>query len=667
MIHVGQLSAFVKKVFNDRAHQTSLDKIISQIHIDPETSGMDLAVISPKDLRIVKIKNNFIEAMKVKHPDIDVLYIYSKKSEVAGLEDCGMILKEIKRPNLSSIEEAVKEVLENREIIKKDVVVVSQDGITPEPIEEPEPEPTITKKAKAIVGKDRGEIQKAEEDKPEELNLPEEKLEEVVVTDVPEPKPPTIEERVKACGEFADWNLFKQLMKKDAVVRELISENNKFYGTVNMMTNLDKKIATVFKDTSKTAEERFDAIRDYALQRTGYREEQNNMITEKVMSIMSAIVASAEQTIERRVDELTKAVHSFSEQNAVYYKKDREVLSALIEERLDIQITLNETIKEIIDLYKSMDSTVAQVIEEFDKDLPSENHYINEMYKFAQPMFTPDNIATLSSKLMRDLQQNRVSFSLLENQLKELITLVFKCCDIDGVIIDQQNKLIELLKANNVEDVVVVDTLLKNCLRLYIGPNESGTRSTTITWAGILSRRHNTLLIDLTGNSKFREYGIEPVALHDFLAERIQKDFLCVEGDIRGDMEYLQEVIGIVKTRLDYYPYVNIILNTDQAELIRELSENALSATFITDCTNRSNTLVRDAIQELKLDNIARKIVMIAPLKDPLPMLNDITGDPLTTKVISIPHLNVMKSCSYKAMQPFKDKSIVEIFEEAFR
>jgi hypothetical protein len=671
MIYVsGSLSIFIKKAFGDKAFQTSIDKIVSVLHLDPATSDLDLAVVASKDLRVVKIRNEFIEAMKTKHPDVDVLCIYEKGDTLQGLDKCGCILREVRKANLDSVEDAVKTVLESRDISKRDEIIISKDSITP--VQE-EKFATIAERVSATLRNDKKEIiekQEIAEEEEVDLQLPEEEevKHEVVVEEIPEHKVQlTLEERVKACGEFADWGLFKQLMKKDAIVRELLTENNKFYGTVNMMTALEKKILNVFKDVDKTPEDRFDEIVEFGLQRTAYRETQNNIITEKVVNVMTIMAASAQETVKRRIDEFSKSLFSFKEQSTVFYKKDKEKLQTLIEDRINIQISIDELIKEIITLYTSMDATVAQVIDDFDKDLPSENDFINEVYKTAKPMFSPANMATLSSRLRRDLQQNRINLSVLENQLNELVALVFSLCEADDVIIEQQSKLIQLLEANNVEDVVIVDTILKNCLRLFIGPNDTGTRSTAITWSGILARRHNTLLIDLTGQPKFSEYGLESVSLNDFMSERVETSFLCVDGNIGDDMEYLSEVIRVLKTRLEYYPYVNIILNTDQIAMISELSESALSATFITDCTNRANMLVRNAMMELKLKNTAKKVVMIDAPQDALPLLTDITGDPLTVKLIPIPHLTVMKNYSHKAIPPYRDPYIVEIFESAFR
>lgn len=649
MIYTISLSPLVKLAFPEETLQTRIDKTIEQLKVDPEISGMDTVIITAKDLSVPLKRNKFAAAMKNKHKDIDVICIYKKASEIKKLKDIeGLICKEVSKVTKDSIRDIVQDIANSKEIIVKESKVISKDAIA-EPVQIEEVESTVLEN--------------------EPLNIPEEieEVEEVVIEEPEQPKHESIEERVRKCGEYADWEAFRKVSQKENVLRELIAENNKYAGVLNMLDVLDRKIATVFKDNNKSAEDKFEQIKQFALERTAFKDTQNNIIAEKVASVMVAITASAEATVDRRVKEISKSLQSFLEQSTVYYKKDADEVRELMDKRFEIQIELQETIKSVIETYQAMDATVAQVIEDFDKDLPSENAYINQVYKSSASLFVPENASKIASKLLGDLQRNKVSFARLENSLNETIALLFKLLDADNTVIEQQQKMIKLLEANRVEDAVIIDNMLKNCLRLYIGPNENGTRATAITWAGISSRRHNTLLIDLTGQSKFREYGIEPVKLNDFMNERIEQQFLCVEGNIGEDIEYLREVIVTLKRRLNYYPYIDIILNSDQSTIISELSSAALSATFISDCSNRSNKLVKKAMGDLKLNNIARKLVLIDSPVDALDMVVDITGDPLTTKLINIPHLTKMKYYSNKHLAPYSDRTIREIFEEAFR
>ncbi|GKX28656.1 hypothetical protein SH1V18_11360 [Vallitalea longa] len=689
MIYVSSLSAFGKKTFGDKSLQTNMDKIIEQLHLSPKITGMDSVVLGPKDLSISHTRTSLSNALLQKHEDILIIYLYTNEKQAKLLESNKILAKKMdNRINLANFQAVVPELLEDKDTIKKEDIVPRQKK---KKIDKPvkKSESMIQKKKKktksANTKKENNIIEEesnpTEEPTKEELQsqilknqsneekvqVPIETVTENPIEDIKFTKVKTCEERIKECLSFSDWNLLNKQLDKDYIVKDLMTESNQFAEAMSMLKSLDNDIVDIFKDEFKSSEQKFEEIRELGMKRSGVKSNWNNMITEKVMSILTAMSVSAESIINSRLREITSALDKFSTVTTVHYKQDKEQLDKLLKERLDLQFQLHELSKSLITVYQSMDTTINEVIGTFDEGLPSENAYINDVYKTSKNIFTPVNASALATKLMSDLQKNRISLSALDKNVQEIIAKVFRLCELDESIILHQNKLIKLLEANNVEDVVIVDTILKNSLRLFVGPYDVGKRATTITWAGILSRRHNTLLIDLTGNSKFRAYGIEPVTLENFLNNRIQEQFLCVEGDILSIDSKTEDVIAELKKRLNYYPFINIILDSSQTTLIKTLSEHALSITYITDCTARGNSQLENAIENVTIENIARKIVLIDPPTEEMSLLHDLHIDPLTTKLITLPHLSKMKACSLKCIAPFTDKDIVTIFEEAFR
>ncbi|GMQ55932.1 hypothetical protein AN1V17_03240 [Vallitalea sediminicola] len=668
MIYVASLSAFGKKTFGDKTLQTKIDKIIEQIHLSPKITGMDTIVLGPKDLSATQTRNALTSALQKKHEDILVIYLYNTDKQGKYLESENLIAKKLdKKINLNNFKETVTELVENKSLIKKEDITKVKKKKEQEPEEKPKKKKFIKKEIKKEEKIKPETIKEVPTPSDESIEKPEEEIVEEPMKVVKFSTVKTCEERIKECTSFSDWNLFKKLLDKDTIVKDLMTQNNQFAETVSMLRNVEQEIVTIFKDENKTSEQKFEEIRELGIKRSGYKSSWNNMITEKVMSILATMTVSAESIIHSRLRDITSSLDKFASKTMLYYKEDKDKLDKLIQERLDLQFQLHELSKSLITVYQSMDETVKDIISSFDNELPSENTYINEIYKTSKQIFTPINAPQLATKLMSDLQKNRISLSALEKNIQEVISKVFQLCELDETIILHQNKLIKLLEANNVEDVVIVDTILKNALRLYIGPLEVGTRATAITWAGILSRRHNTLIIDLTGTNKFRSYGIEPITLENFLDNRIQEQFLCVEGDLLSTSVKIEDIIIELKTRLNYYPYINIILEASQTSLIKTLAEHALSVTYITDCTTRGNTLIKNAIDNITIENIARKIVLIDPPTDEMSILNELHMDPLITKLITLPHLSKVKACSVKSLPPFNDRDITTIFEEAFR
>jgi len=175
------------------------------------------------------------------------------------------------------------------------------------------------------------------------------------------------------------------------------------------------------------------------------------------------------------------------------------------------------------------------------------------------------------------------------------------------------------------------------------------------------------LLLDLTGQSKLSQYGVEPVQLEEFLEQRLERAFLCVVGSLDRPADQVHEIVVELKKRLNYYAHIHILLDASQTELIGQLAPSALSIHFITDCTPRGTELLRPAVEAFQEQNIAQKVILIDPPVDPIRLVNDLAIDPLLAKVIILPRLKYIRACSLNRMKPYESKEVEEVFEEAFR
>lgn len=145
---------------------------------------------------------------------------------------------------------------------------------------------------------------------------------------------------------------------------------------------------------------------------------------------------------------------------------------------------------------RGIDLEVSDVILDMDKRLPSDNEYINEMVGSAAEVLTPTNSMELARTMMRALQEKREAFVLMEEQVRKVIDSIRELFDRDEAIIQYQQHITQMLKAHRVEDAVIIDSVIKNILNVYIGQRGSGLTATALTWSGCLARRRNTLLIN---------------------------------------------------------------------------------------------------------------------------------------------------------------------------
>ena len=689
MIYAASLNIPVKKALKKQVQQSTINKICSQLSLDPDTTNMDVVFFGPKDVQGPR-REQVQTALDKKHPDICVIYIYEKEAE-ADFLDCEY-KKQCRKIKDTVIVDAFEEFVGphkvrqgKQKITSADFEVPSTDAIGDverdklqlhnvafnpyKPIVVPEEEPTELEEPTpdAI-----SELEEPEVVKPEELPLD-------TATTIPEPlskpveelpPPPapvqTVEESLANINSFEDWAIFKEHLNKDSVTKKLIQENTEYVGLVNMLDVLDKEIATVWRDPALSSDQKFEKIKAIGLQRSVVRASSNSINVEKAISIISTIVMSAKRTVDDKLESIDLALYKISTDKRAIM--DTTYIDRAIAERAQVQKELLNISRGIVDLYKSIDNFIDEEIMDLDRHLPSANEFVNSMVKpLGTQIFTPQNTAALTNKLMQALQSNRLVASQLEEAVNSVIQTLFDLCEKDEEIIRYQKNQLNLLEAQRVEDVVIVNSVLKNCLRLFVGADDTGRSATAITWAGVLSRRNNSLLIDLTGRAKFREYGITPVPLDEFLADRIERPFLCVESDHVLDAEELQVVIDQVKSRLNYYPFVNIIVAPEDTSGLDQLSVEAKCVHYITNCSTSSVRIMRDVIKKHTATNIARKLVTIDAPVSPLMIADSVGIDPTVCRLVTLPNIPAIRAGSLKHDRPYEYEDVCRIFEEAFR
>lgn len=696
MIYVASLNVPVKKALgkgpNKQVMQSTTNKIYSQMNLDPETSNMDVVILGPKDFigpKAVQGQN----AINGKHPDVCVIFLYEKSSEEDLVENCYKY--QCKKINDKSITEAFEKYVGEHKVRQGKQQMSSADFVSPD-IEEPGDDEEIPNdfSKNRTIGKRLGSPAPVEppivEPTPKEEEfvpdlsvfeegsgtLPTEPLTTSTTEDPfaetttefpPHAEPSrTIEEQLASLRNFEDWEVMKAALSKDSIVKQLIQENAEFEGLVNMLDVMDKRIQTVWRDSALSASQKFEKIKAIGLEKSVVRATANSITVEKAISIISTITLSAKRTVDAKVESIDASLYKINADRAAIM--DTKYIDKAIEERMKVQTDLLFLGRTLVDIYKSIDNLVVDEIKDLDSKLPSSNQFINQMVApIGKQIFTPQNTAALATKLSKALQENRLVFSQLEESVQTLIEKLFELCDKDEEIIRYQQNVINLLKSNRVEDVIIVDSLLKKVLRVYTGADNTGRSSTAITWCGILSRRNNTLLIDITGKDKFAEYGINPMRLDDFMQNRTERQFLCVKSEGRLGPDEIQKLIETLKSRLNYYPYVNIIMDPDDVDGINQVCEDAICLHYITDCSTSSIRKLQELVKQVKVQNVAKKLITIDTPVSPLNIADSIGVDTTQTRIITLPAVPAIKACALKHDRPYEYNDIVGIYEEAFR
>lgn len=513
-----------------------------------------------------------------------------------------------------------------------------------------------------------GDIEDEEDDIP--VNLGEPKEPEAPVAE--EPVKPNLEERVesdfernlKEVSNFHDWGLFKEAMSKDAAIRQLLEENTTYQGVVQMLSVLDTEIKTTYYDKGLTSQQKFEKVLEIGNKRSTLMATHNDILARKVLDVIDAVTIGARRTVNDLLDEHRKSMEQITVSKEGLF--DETELHRLVDMRSKAMCELLALVKSTIQLYQAMDLEVSDVILDMDKRLPSDNEYINEMVGSAAEVLTPTNSMELARTMMRALQEKREAFVLMEEQVRKVIDSIRELFDRDEAIIQYQQHITQTLKAHRVEDAVIIDSVIKNILNVYIGQRGSGLTATALTWSGCLARRRNTLLIDLSNESKLRDYGEDVVDLDEFMRQRIDRP-LCVVAGTVPDVEALSELITELKTRLDYYAHINVILDSTQLEYAKVLAKESLTVNYITNCTKDNMEEMGNVYASVDVNNVAQKVLMVNPTIDVLKVAEYMNIDVTSTKCVSIPDVPKIKSCGVLQDKPYEYVGVRTVFEEAFK
>lgn len=513
-----------------------------------------------------------------------------------------------------------------------------------------------------------GDIEDEEDDIP--VNLGEPKEPEAPV--VEEPVKPNLEERVesdfernlKEVSNFHDWGLFKEAMSKDAAIRQLLEENTTYQGVVQMLSVLDTEIKTTYYDKGLTSQQKFEKVLEIGNKRSILMATHNDILARKVLDVIDAVTIGARRTVNDLLDEHRKSMEQITVSKEGLF--DETELHRLVDMRSKAMCELLALVKSTIQLYQAMDLEVSDVILDMDKRLPSDNEYINEMVGSAAEVLTPTNSMELARTMMRALQEKREAFVLMEEQVRKVIDSIRELFDRDEAIIQYQQHITQMLKAHRVEDAVIIDSVIKNILNVYIGQRGSGLTATALTWSGCLARRRNTLLIDLSNESKLGDYGEDVLDLDEFMRQRIDRP-LCVVAGTVPDVEALSELITELKTRLDYYAHINVILDSTQLEYAKVLAKESLTVNYITNCTKDNMEEMGNVYASVDVNNVAQKVLMVNPTIDVLKVAEYMSIDVTSTKCVSIPDVPKIKSCGVLQDKPYEYVGVRTVFEEAFK
>lgn len=657
MVYVASLSLLAKKSLGSKCHQSSINGILDTLSIDPAVSNMDVVLLGPADLSGPAGKK-IPEAVAKRHSGVCVIYLCTNDREAKLFPDAPHI-KQVKRIKDTVISEAVTEfygedVKANNPKYSSAADKVGALGTNPEP---PRPiAPPV-------------EETPAEAPAPVELELPEAQVEQPTVAENEPPKPSPAEDVIASVKSVKDWDILKRQINRDSIIRQLILENNEFAGVANMLNVWDLRIRDVWADPHKSNEEKMRAVQEFGANRQVLQATYNSVLVDKFVSLLERVVSVCSATVEERCNEITHAVISVQQNKDAFLEKavsgEDSLDDTLYERMVELQSIEGELCKMFAFLHhEGMEEIVGRLGEK----LPSTNEYINNVLSVSAKLYQPGNTVNLAQAIVDSLAKGQVQLSLIEDKVKGLMSTMFQVIVAQNKVIQYQRDVISCLRANNVESLVVRDSLLKECFNVIVGSEHTGLTATSAIYAGMLSRRDNTLVVDLTGHSHYDRYGYDTVSLDEFMMERIQRPLLFVTGSVDNDPEKVFHLMEELKSRLTYFRHLIIVLDAAQLNVLDQVGREALSISYVTNCTVESLAAVTAAYEAgRKIPNVCHKLICIDSPVDVGMLIATLKMDISMTKLIPIPYLREIKQAAIVRQQPHTYNDVLRVFEEAFR
>ena len=633
MVYVASLSLMAKKALGPKCHQSSINGIIDTMSIDPAVSNMDVVLLGPSDLTGPAGKK-IPEAVAKRHKGVCVIYLCTNDREAKLFQDAPHV-KQVKKIKDIVIAEAVTEFY-GEDIKAVDPKYHSSADRVGDLGDNPEP--------------------------PKPVSLAESKPAE-------QPKAPSAEDVIDSVKTVKDWDILKKQINRDSIIRQLILENNEFAGVANMLEVWDLRIRDIWADNHKSNEEKMKAVQEFGANRQVLQATYNSVLVDKFVSLMERVISVCSSTVEDRCNEIANAVISIHQNKDAFLEKavsgEDSLDDTLYERMVELQSIEGELCKMFAFLHhEGMEEIVARLGEK----LPSNNEYINNVLSVSSKLFQPSNTVNLAQSILDALAKGQVQLSLVEDKVKGLMGTMFQVIVEQNRVIQYQRDVISCLRANNVESLVVRDSLLKECFNVIVGSEHTGLTATSAIYAGMLSRRDNTLVVDLTGHSHYDRYGYDVVQLDEFMVERKQQPLLFVTGSVGNDPEKVFHLMEELKSRLTYFRHLIIVLDTAQLDILDQVGREALSISYVTNCTVESMANVTSAYEAgRKIPNVCHKLICIDSPVDVGMLISTLKMDISMTKLIPIPYLREIKQAAIVRQQPHTYNDVLRVFEEAFR
>ena len=635
----------------------SIESFCSIVQYDPalRKTKIEAFILSAQDIKSNKIKNEVIKAFSLHHKDAHIIFIVADKKRVApdlmqaAEAACDAILVKPKAANLKQALDAIASKIEQRSEIASSMNVAQEI-----PIEEYKPE-----------------IPVAEE--PEPFTPPQEQV--VLPEPEPEPEPSSFAPpptdfvgddyatRIRNTQRMVDLTAITKELTVHSLIKRIAESNAQFTVIEEKLTSLQNKIYAIMADPDiSRIEDKLHQVRAVLEDKQYYCTQNSTIIEQTVSNIIDVLTSKTVDLVKERLTQLDEAILKVKAKGSPEDTVAR--LGGIQDERASCILELATMQEEIQAIAGRVDSIAIDSVSHI-SGVVSEmtNHALldNQIKRMGTPI-VPEAVVEIINRIISSSTASIPEFKELLISVKNMQNKLNRIFELDREEIAAQQAVIQYLKANKIEDTVVAKTLLKRALRVFVGKQGTGMTVITSTLSHLKAATNaNTLLVDLSGNAKYDQYGISYIDLEDFINQNHEHKLCVVKASRTIDSpDYLVRIFSALERAADFYRVINVVIDVSQLEVFQTIASQVLSINYIVDDITENVDNMKRIIESTRIENVAQRVIL-SKSQVPLATMIERLGlkDRIDFATLEVPYMKEVPYCAWRNIPPYS-LSIVE-------
>lgn len=659
------VDALLKGVISpDKLMISRIDSISKSIQLDPSisTPKKELFVVSNDDIKNAKVRKEFISCVGSKHPECLIMYISKNGRELPGV-DPSIFDSYLSKPKHDDVRNAfislVEEAESKAQFNPKDEIDDVAYFSIPEPVVENNDDFINEDDSPAVTLEISEEFVDAEQNKDEEKNGDFSLL-----------------TRIRQSESWAALTAICGEVNASRIVQEVSEANVTFKQSENFVSALQENITAIMSNPDYDTTEKLTKVRSILCDKAYLKAKTNSIIEQNVESIIYAIIDKAKEEVESKTqdmnDKIIKALDRKAREEAPNVRLET-IISNRAKVLLELQ-TLDLEIKGIASKCTNVvNDTVDSIISESCSSTGSPT--LDSQIKVRFGEIVPDNLLVVLDNLFNSGANVSKEFGEMSQAVSSVIKNVYALLSYYKEEVEVLGETIRFLKANNIEDTVIANTIMKKTNRLYIHNNDFDSIAITYMLSKYHSRKqNNVLLLDLSGTEVFSMFGINTTKYSDFMEKDLIEDKLLVVSvfDDPGITVTTEEDCQRLETKLrqyaKHYSRIHIMCTPELQTVIDFFKNDVMSSNFMVDCYPTTISKMAKCIEANRVNNTATRVTLVNYVSDSSKICKDLNiMERYDMQLSTCEPLPEIRYCSLHKQDPYDVNSIIEGIEGVLR